>query len=240
MTRILLIRGMLADVVAGFFVFALARWIGEPQVERAIAFETSMDRAKGEALEPETVSGKVQRNLRLLTGTVVYGAAVGGIFGLVFAFAYGRIRIPDPRMLSAVLTGLGFVAVVLVPTLKYPANPPSVGNSETIGVRTGAFFLQIAFLLAAMVIAVQIEHRLADRLGGWNASLLAAVIFVIVTAMVANVLPEFDEVPSGFPGTLMWKFRIAALKMQVLMWSVLGSFFGGVVNRDFGSRRLHV
>ena len=55
MTRILLVRGMLAGVVAGLFVFALARWIGEPQVERAIAFETSMDQAKGEAPEPEIV-----------------------------------------------------------------------------------------------------------------------------------------------------------------------------------------
>ena len=239
MTRILLVRGMLAGVVAGFLVFALARWIGEPQVERAIAFETAMDRAKGEAPEPEMVSRKVQRNLGLLTGTVVYGTAVGGIFGLVFAFAYGRIRISDPRMLSAVLAALGFIAFVLVPTLKYPANPPSVGNPETIGVRTAAFFLLIAFSVAATILAIQVERRLHGRLGGWNASFLAVVIFVIVTAAVAHFLPEFDEVPAGFPVTLMWKFRVAALEMQMLLWGILGFFFGWLVNRDLTSQQLH-
>jgi predicted cobalt transporter CbtA len=239
MARSLLMRGMLAGAVAGLLVFAVARWIGEPQVERAIAFETSMDLAKGEAPEPEMVSREVQRNLGLLTGTVVYGTAIGGLFGLVFAFAYGRIRISDPRTLSAVLAGLGFVAVVLVPTLKYPANPPSVGNPETIAVRTEAFFLLLLFSVATVVLAVQIERHLHHRLGAWNASLLAVVVFVIVTAVVSHFLPEFDEVPAGFPVTLMWKFRVAALEMQTLMWSVLGFFFGWLADRDLAGHRLH-
>jgi predicted cobalt transporter CbtA len=240
MVRSLLLRGMLAGAVAGLLVFALARWIGEPQVERAIAFETSMNQAKGEVPEPEMVSRKVQRNLGLLTGTMVYGTAIGGIFGLVFAFAYGRIRITDPRTLSAVLAGLGFVSIVLVPTLKYPANPPSVGNPETIGVRTEAFFLLLLFSVAAVVLTVQIERRLHDHLGAWNASFLAAAIFVIVIAAVSHFLPEFDEVPTGFPVTLMWKFRVAALEMQALMWSFLGFFFGWLTERDLAAQRLHV
>src|SRR5271168_3508547 len=103
MTRTLLLRGMLVGVVAGLLVFAFARWIGEPQVERAIAFETSMDQAKGEASEPEMVSRKVQQGFGLLTGAVVYGAAIGGIFGLVFAIAYGRVGVAGPRGLSALL-----------------------------------------------------------------------------------------------------------------------------------------
>ncbi|HZD50117.1 MAG TPA: CbtA family protein [Silvibacterium sp.] len=239
MTRILLVRGMLAGIVAGLLVFALARWIGEPQVERAIAFETSMDQAKGEAPAPEVVSRKVQRGLGLVTGTVVYGAAIGGIFGLVFAYAYGRTRISDPRALSVVLAGLGFIALVLVPTLKYPANPPSVGNPETIGIRTAAFFLLMASSVAAMILAIQIERRLHNHLGVWNASLLAALIFMIVTAVVAHFLPEFDEVPAGFPATLLWKFRVAALEMQLVLWSVLSFFFGWLADRDLAARRLH-
>src|SRR5580698_6357608 len=125
MTRTLLLRGMLVGIVAGLLVLAFARLIGEPQVERAIAFETQMDQAKGEAPEPEMVSRKVQRNIGLLTGAVVYGAAIGGIFALVLAFALGRMGVTRPRVLSALLAGMGFVAIVLVPTLKYPANPPS-------------------------------------------------------------------------------------------------------------------
>jgi predicted cobalt transporter CbtA len=235
-TRVLLMRGMLAGFVAGLLVFALARWIGEPQVQRAIAFETSMEQAKGEAPEPEIVSRTVQRNLGLLTGAVVYGTAVGGIFGLVFAIAYGRIRIADPRALAATLAAIGFAAIVLVPALKYPANPPSVGNPETIGIRTGAFFLLIAFSVASSVLAVQIELRLHDRLGGWNASLLAAVLFGLIVGAIALFLPEFNETPADFPATLLWKFRVAALSMQALQWSVIGLLFGWLTERDFKAR----
>ena len=223
---------MLVGVVAGLLVFAFARWIGEPQVERAIAFETDADQAKGEAPEPEMVSRRVQKSAGLLTGTVVFGAAVGGLFGLVFAFAYGRIGEMGPRALSAVLAALGYVAVVLVPNLKYPANPPAVGSAETIGVRTGAYFLLIAVSIAAMVFSLQMRRGFAKRFGEWNGSLLAAALFVVVVGVVAHFMPEVDEVPAGFPVTLMWKFRVAALEIQAVLWGTLGLGFGWLTERE--------
>ena len=225
---------MLVGVVAGLLVFAFARWIGEPQVERAIAFETSADQAKGEAPEPEMVSRRVQKSAGLLTGTVVYGAAVGGLFGLVFAFAYGRIGEMGPRALAAVLGVLGYVAVVLVPNLKYPANPPAVGSPETIGARTGAYFLLIAVSIAAMVFSLQMRRGFAKRFGEWNGSLLAAALFVSVVSVVAHFLPMVDEVPAGFPVTLMWKFRVAALEIQAVLWGTLGLGFGWLTERELG------
>jgi len=238
MTRILLVRGMLAGAVAGLLVFALARWIGEPQVERAIAFETSMDHAKGEGPEPEMVGRKIQSSLGLLTATVVDGTAVGGIFALVFAFALGRIPVTSPRALSALLAGLGFLAIAVVPALKYPPNPPSVGNPGTIGARTAAFFLMILLSIVSMVLAVQIGRRFQTRLGVWNALLVAVAFFVIATAATSHFLPDFDEVPSAFPLTLMWRFRVAALEMQLLLWGVLGFLFGWFADKHIGPRRV--
>src|ERR1700728_2054487 len=150
MARSLLLRGMLVGLIAGLCVFAFARWAGEPQVDRAIAFETSMDQAKGEPPEPEMVSRKIQKSFGLLTGAVVYSTALGGIFALVFAYARGRMSVARPRVLAALIAGMGFIAIVLVPSLKYPANPPSVGNPETIDIRTGAYFLLIAISVIAM------------------------------------------------------------------------------------------
>jgi len=235
MTRILLMRGMLAGLVAGFLLFALARWIGEPQVERAIAFESNTDQAKGGMADPEIFTRRVQKSFGLLTATVLDGTAMGGIFALVFAFAYGRLPVRSPRSLSVLLAGLAFVTLVVVPARKYPPDPPSVGNPETIGIRTAAYFLLLVLSVAGMVIAVQIERRLHNRLDVWNAVLVAATFFVVFIATVAHFLPDFDEVPAGFPATLMWKFRIAALEMQVALWTVLGLFFGWLAAR-VGSR----
>jgi predicted cobalt transporter CbtA len=232
MTRTLLLRGMLVGVIAGLLVFVFAQWVGEPQVEKAIAFETSLDKAKGETPEPEMVSRKVQKGIGLLTGVVLYGAAIGGIFGLVFAFANGRIGVAHPRTLSALLAGIGFVAIVLVPSLKYPANPPSVGSPETIGVRTAAYFLLIAFSVATMVLAIQIGRHLGIRFGAWNGSLLTAGIFVVIMSAISHLFPEIDEVPAGFPVTLMWRFRIASLEMQAVLWATMGILFGWLTERD--------
>src|ERR1700722_487686 len=232
MARSLLVRGMLVGLLAGLLAFAFARWVGEPEVERAIAIETRMDQAKGQSPEPEMVSRGVQKSVGLLTGVVVYGTAIGGLFGLVFAFAYGRMGITHPRTLSAVLATMGFVAIVLVPTLKYPANPPSVGNPETIGVRTAAYFLLIVFSIAAMVLALQVRRRLSHRLGAWNSSLLASGLFLLIMGAVSYALPVVDEVPAGFPVTLMWRFRVAALGIQGIMWATLGIVFGWLTERD--------
>jgi predicted cobalt transporter CbtA len=238
MARSLLVRGMLVGLLAGLLAFVFARLVGEPEVERAIAFETRMDQAKGEAPEPEMVSRGVQRSAGLLTGVAVYGTAIGGLFGLVFAFAYGRMGITHPRTLSAVLAALGFVAIVLIPTLKYPANPPSVGNPETIGVRTAAFFLLIVFSIAATILALQVGRRLSHRFGDWNSSLMAAALFLLVMGTVSYAFPVVDEVPAGFPVTLMWRFRVAALGIQGVMWATLGVVFGWLTERDGRWQRL--
>ena len=231
-TRTLLFRGMLVGLMAGLLVFAFARWIGEPQVDRAIALENAVDQAKGEAPEPEMVSRRIQRGIGLLTGSVVYSSALGGIFSLVFAFSQGRFGSCSPRALALWIAALGFVSVALVPSLKYPASPPSVGNPETIGIRTAAYFLAIALSLASIIFSLQLARRLTRRFGIWNSSLLAGFLFVLLTIVFSRFLPAIDEVPPTFPASLLWKFRIASWEMQVLLWSTLGVLFGWLTERD--------
>ena len=239
MARTLLLRGMLVGLMAGLVVFAFARLFGEPQVDRAIAFETSMDRAKGEPPEPEMVSRKIQKSFGLLTGVVVYGIALGGIFGLVFAYARGRLSQSEPRVLSALVAGIGFVTIVLTPSLKYPANPPSVGNPETIGIRTGAYFLLIAISVLVMAVAVKARRQWSKSLGSWNATLLAALLYVVAVSVLAHFLPVIDEVPAEFPASLLWNFRIASWETQAVMWSVLGLLFGWLTERAEGVADAH-
>ena len=236
MIRTLLLRGMLAGLVAGLLAFAFARWAGEPQVDTAMAIESSMDHAKGEAPKPEIISRKIQRGIGLLTGAAVYGSALGGIFGLVFAFSQGRFRVSSPRALALWIAGLGFIAIVLVPSLKYPANPPAVGTPETIGARTAAYFLAIALSLASITLALQLGRRLTRRFGVWNGSLLAALLFILLTVTFTSFLPAVDEVPLAFPAGLLWKFRLAAWGTQLLLWSTLGLLFGWLTEREQSAR----
>jgi predicted cobalt transporter CbtA len=235
MTRGLLIRGMLAGVIAAVLVTLFARAFAEPQVDMAIAFEaahTPMAHAMTGAHEVELVSRATQRGLGLFTALLLYSAALGGIFSLVFAVAYGRLSGLGPRSLALLLALGAFLAVALVPALKYPPTPPAVGLHETVGFRTSAYFMMIAMSIAALVLAFQAARGLAHRLGGFDAMLAAVAIYVFVLALAQTALPFINEVPTDFPAVLLWNFRVAALLMQVILWATIGIAFGWMAERQ--------
>ncbi len=254
MVGTLLLRGMLVGILAGFLCFGFLKLLGEPSVDRAIAFERQLDEAKAKAAadeaiakglpppeeeaEPELVSRPVQSGIGLFTGTIVYGAAFGGLFALGFALLYGRAGALGARATSALLAASGFVAIYLVPNLKYPANPPSVGNPETIGSRTALYFAAIALSVTAMIACVMLGRMLVGRLGAWNAWLAAGAAYLLAIVVLAFALPAVNEVPAAFPAVVLWQFRVAALGAQVVMWATLGLLFGAVTERTFGERRV--
>ncbi|CAG9171049.1 hypothetical protein LMG32289_02238 [Cupriavidus pampae] len=229
MVRSLLIRGMIAGFLASLLVFAFAKVFGEPQVEGAIAYEERMEHAMGgsHAHEmPELVSREVQSGLGLFVGLAVFGSAVGGLFSLVFAYAYGRIGRIGPRALSAAMALLGFITIVLVPFLKYPPNPPSIGDPSTIGSRTALFFTMIVLSLVALAVALVLARRLANRLGTWNATLAGGTLFLVLIGLASALLPDVNEIPEAFSASLLWQFRVAAFGLQAVQWAALGILFG--------------
>ncbi|CAH2604008.1 Predicted cobalt transporter CbtA [Rhodovastum atsumiense] len=236
MVRNLLVRGMLVGILAGLLAFGFLKVFGEPQVDRAIAFEARMEQAKAatEAAggspaaeeEPELVSRPVQAGIGLFTGVVVFGAAIGGLFALVFASASGRLAATGPRATAAILAAIGFVTVYLAPFVKYPANPPAVGEPETIQIRTALYFAMILISVVAMLGAVLLRRRLVGRHGAWNASLFAGLAYLLVIVVANFALPTVNEVPEQFPADLLWQFRIASVGAQVILWTTLGLAFG--------------
>ena len=104
---------MIVGFVAPLLSFGLLKTVGEPAVDRAIAFETAMDEARAKAehdaavakgenppaaeQEEELVSRPVQGGIGLLTGVTVYNVAFGGLFALAFAICYGRMGDFSPR-----------------------------------------------------------------------------------------------------------------------------------------------
>jgi hypothetical protein len=223
---------MLAGALAGLVAFGFAWVFGEPQIGLGIGFERHLHAVAGEAPEPELVSRAVQSTAGLLTGTLVYSSALGGIFSVVFACAYGRVGRLSPRATAAMVAALGFATLILVPQIKYPANPPSVGAPDTIAVRTRLYFMMIALSVIATIAATSTARQLARRIGGWNSAMIGGVGYLIVVAVTMVILPPVNEVPGDFPATTLWNFRLASLGTQAVLWAALGLIFGVLAERQ--------
>ncbi len=237
MMRTLLVRGMLTGLAAGALALVFAWVLGEPQVGHAIAFENHQAELAGATPAPELVSRTVQQTFGLAVAVGLVGVALGGLFSIAFAVAFGRIGHFGPRATSALVAVGAFVAVELVPFLKYPANPPSVGNPATIGRRTVLYFAMIAISVVLSIALVQIGRRLAPRFGNWNATLIAAAAFIALVAITYLTLPGVNEVPKDFPAVVLWRFRLASLGIQAVLWTTLGLAFGALTERSLASAR---
>ncbi|MFD9395584.1 CbtA family protein [Streptomyces sp. NPDC060000] len=232
--RNLLVRGMLAGLAAGLLALAVAYFVGEPRVDSAIAYEDSHSHAHEHGVE--LVSRTMQSTGGLATGVLVYGVAFGGIAALAYCFALGRIGRFGPRASALLLSAAGLLAVYVVPFLKYPANPPSVGDPDTIGRRTTLYFLMMVLSVLLAVATVILGKRLAPRLGTWNATIAAGAFFVLAVSLAYVFLPAVNEVPKDFSATLLWQFRLAALAIQLTLWTAFGLVFGLLAERVLSPR----
>ncbi|MDO9379437.1 MAG: CbtA family protein [Nocardioidaceae bacterium] len=256
--RTFLVRGLVAGLLAGFAAFAVAYVVGEPPVDAAIQIEESGAAAPAETEahshaegteahshdeasateghshgEDAAVSRGEQSTGGLLTATVVFGTALGGIVGVVTAFATGRLGRFGPAASAGVVTGLGFLAYYLVPYTKYPPNPPAVGSGDTIGARTADYFSMVVVSVVAVVVAVAVARAIAARRGAFTGIAAAAVGYVVVVVVAGLLLRTHQEVPDTFPAALLWQFRLASLMTQAALWGVLGLVLAGLLDRDW-------
>jgi hypothetical protein len=196
-------RGTLAGAIGGVLAFVFARIFAEPEIQKAIDYESGRDAAQ-EALdkaagipvageEMEVFSRAVQANIGIGLGLVLFGAAMGALFAVAYALYLGRSGRIGPRGLALLVAGGGFLGMYVVPFIKYPANPPAVGHGDTIQLRSTFFLLMVVTSVLFLVLTVWLGKRLQPRFGTWNAVLLAAGAFIVATAVVMLVLPSFGE-----------------------------------------------
>ncbi len=171
-------------------------------------------------------AARLQSGIGLLTGLVIVGAGIGSLFAVAFAFANGRMANLGPGPTSALLAFLSLMSLYVVPALKYPANPPSVGEPDTIKYRTGLYFLMMAISITSTIGAYMLRRRLVPRYGSWNGSVIAIGAYLVVISLFFFILPGINEVPAAFPAVALWNFRLGSLSIQMVLWGSVGVMFG--------------
>lgn len=255
-------RGLLAGAAAGVLSFIFARIFIEPVIDRAIGYEDGIGAAH-EALSGaagghdrgggdggfEGFTRAVQMNIGMGLGVLLYSVAIGALFAVVFAVAYGRVGNISARLLSLYVAGGMLLSVFIVPALKYPPSPPALSLDETLRQRTLLYLLMVVLSAALLVAAVYLGRRLNEKLGAWNATLAAAGAYIAASAIVMLVLPTIDETPGpllddagnivyeGFPADLLYDFRLFSLGNQLVIYLTIGLVFGAMATKLLGDKR---
>jgi len=213
----------LVGVGAGLTSALLLSVTGEPLVRQAIAIEGARSAAPAGA-EPELVSRAAQSGFGLFAALGLTGA----VFGVLLALTSWGLRRaqPDPFRRSLWAGVLLFGSITLLPWLKYPPNPPAVGDPGTLARRQALYVSLIALSLALGLVGVALAGRL--RRAGWPEARRVAVLAVAGALAVGTALAALPAAPDPVtvPATLIWRFRLSSLGGNALLWAILSVGFG--------------
>ncbi|WP_305783323.1 CbtA family protein [Symbioplanes lichenis] len=231
----LLLRGLLAGLIAGLFAGTFAYFLGEPKVDAAIAIEEAQAGA-GEPAghshdDEEALVSRDRQKGGLFLATGLYGVAMGGLLATAYTVLRRRLRTTDDARAALGLAGAALAGLVLVPFVKYPPNPPAVGDPSTIDQRTISYLSIVVIGLVAVWAGVLAFRSL--RPGAAEVARLAtgAGAFLLVVLVGYVLLPTIDEVPETFPPSLLYSFRLTSLGTQVTLWLTLGLAFAALLAR---------
>lgn len=219
-------RGMAAGLLAGLLAGLFAFLVGEPILDRAIALEEASAGA-----HHEEIFTRPTQKAGLFFATGLFGVTVGGVFGIGYAFFRERLAAGSDFERSISLAGAIFVGAFLIPFLKYPANPPSVGDPSTIRERTAAYFTLVVLSLLAILLAWLAARTLRSRgVGVWRRRLTVGAGLVFVVSVLFLLLPAAPS-SGGFPTGTLWAFRLSSFCTQLAFWAGLGLLFGLLCER---------
>lgn len=268
MERRLILRGIAAGGIGGLLAALFTRIMVEPVIQKSIDFQTAHDniasalrKAAGSAglpPGPDIFSRGTQRNVGAPIGLVVFGMAMGALFAVVFVLVHRRYGEKlNPRAIAVVIAGGAFLAIYMVPYLKYPANPPGIGHPDTIHARGNLYLGMVGVSIASVIAAFYLARYLASRFGGWNGSIATGIVFIAWIAIVMAIFPALGHLHSnlvqygnlatetpqplknaagqivypGFPADVLFKFRLYSVLNQIILWSTIGLTFGLLAER---------
>ncbi|HEY9386442.1 MAG TPA: CbtA family protein [Nitrososphaeraceae archaeon] len=228
-TLTFLLITLLSGAIAGTILGIINQALVEPYIERAIAFEAQNAIKEGQIINPtELADYRIWQKSGEIAAATILGISTASLFGIVFA--YGRSSLfphfNSNTKKALVLAGIIWFVLFFIPAIKYPANPPAVGDSETIYYRES---LYIGFVLISGFSALALWY-VYKKLQNKNISTKAALaMLVLIYAAIITcaylVLPANPDTITA-PIDLVQGFRIATAFTMSIFWGLLGVIFG--------------
>ncbi len=229
-------RGILAGAVGGLLAGAFGFGLAEPLMDRAVRLEAvrtaaadARALAAGQSVGRHVeVFSRSTQHVGFVLATVATGVALGVLFGVLYAVLHRAGPDPDPWRGATSLAAASWFGVFFVPFLRYPANPPGVGDPDTLGLRTNSYLSVLVIGIVGAVLAVRVWRRLPARASWRELAVTAVLVATVALTFLLPGNPDRLDVPAG----LLWEFRLLALATSTLLWAGLGAAYGLMGERD--------
>lgn len=237
---------LVSGAIAGTLLGLINQIVVEPFIDQAIGIQTQNAINSGQMI----MSTTQQLNYRMwqkggeIVAGAIYGTSLSALFGVIFAYSRNSTLLlgSSDRKKALTLAGIMFVVLFLIPSLKYPANPPGVGNPQTIYFREILYvgFIATSGLTALTLALIYGKFRNNISFLSKNAIITLQVIYTIVI-LAAYILfpPNPDKVT--IPTDLITSFRIAGAFTIGLFWLLVGTILGSFweILRPHETDKLH-
>ena len=220
--RAVFTTAIVATLIAAVAVALFHLIVTEPVIEQAITMEEQLHAS--DVMHEEPIVSRDAQHIGLIVGFLIYGMTWGLLFAVVYTLAQHKLPGATPAERGIVLAVLGYLAIGLLPFIKYPANPPGVGEPESIGFRQAFYIVVLLLSVASAAGSLALGRILARGRSAAQVSLVIAALFVAFGLAVYFVLPVSpDEI--RLPAQLIAEFRLRSIVGVTIFWVVLGAVF---------------
>ena len=219
---------LLSGVIAGVILAGVNYFVAEPFIDQAIGIEADNSIASGEVVDFDELSSyRVWQKEGTFAAGAFLGLTYGAILGIVYVISRKYLPSSDDRKKALILAAIMCLSLYVVPFIKYPANPPAVGDPETIGLRDS---LYTGYQLASGLIALGVSILMYKLR---RISYIKYIIPVFYLGLVASIYAIFPANPDEItaPMDLVNAFRAVTFGTMVMFYLVLGAIFGIMWNK---------
>lgn len=221
---IVLISGFASGLIHGAANFVFV----EPSLDQAIGIENQHLFASGEEKDTPEFRAEFdsyrywQKSGQILAGAIL-GISLGSLFGIIFVLSRNSLPGKSDVSKSLILAGIMWLAIYFIPFLKYPANPPTVGDPDTVVLRSILFLTFIAISGFGTLGFYKIFKKLKTK------KFIAILGYAFFVGMAFFAMPENPDKITA-PMNLVDHFRIMSAMAVSIYWLSLGIILGSLWN----------
>ena len=217
---------LFSGVIAGIVLGLITQAVVEPFIDRAISIETQRHIARGESIDTAQQSQyRIWQKGGEVVAAAMYGISLSALFGIVFVYSRRSLSGFTNKKKALFLAAVMFFVIFLIPALKYPANPPAVGNPSTIYYRE---MLYVGFIAVSGFSALALAfsyRRLQIYFPEKPTWLIVPLIYTLIMISAYIVFPPNPDKVT-IPTDLIISFRVASVSTIGIFWGVLGIIVG--------------